>query len=319
MTQPRVAAVVVNYNTSALLVRCVRSLLDAIQRGEVHDIIVVDSSSTDDSVASVRRLLAAEQVISVPNQGYGAAANAGIAASGAAYVLVLNADTEVLPGAVAALASALDGDVRLALVGPRLRHPGGTVQSSMRRFPERLTALFESTIIEEWWPENGWVQRYRCHDLSGDIPQKVDWVVGAALLVRRAAIEQVGAFDTSFRMYSEEVEWCWRLRRHGWSVGYIPGAEIVHYEGASTAQDIPRRQHDFDTSRVLLMERMYGRRHARLIAALLRLGYGLYLARETFKWLLGHRRDLRTQRMRFYARAMMTGLTRQHPERYSTP
>jgi GT2 family glycosyltransferase len=141
-----------------------------------------------------------------------------------------------------------------------------------------------------------------------DMPQEVDWVVGAAMLVRRAAIERAGGFDESFRMYSEEVEWCWRLRQHGWKAAHLPSVEIVHHEGASTSQDVPARQIAFDTSRVRLTRRMYGRGTATLIRIGLLIGYGLQIIREGIKWLLGHRRELRSTRIRLYAGALRSGL-----------
>jgi N-acetylglucosaminyl-diphospho-decaprenol L-rhamnosyltransferase len=304
----RVAAVVVNYNTRELLVACLRSLLAARGRGELAEIVVVDSASSDGSDRVAQRLLSTEHALCVPNRGYGAAANAGIAATSAEYVLILNADTVVTPGAVEELAAALDRRPGVAVAGPCLLYPDGTVQPTLRRFPTRLTPVFESTIVQEWWPRNRWVRAYHMHDAPRDTPRDVDWLVGAALLVRRAALERVGGFDPAFRMFSEEVEWCWRFRRHGWSVRYIPTAKIMHHEGASTAQDVPRRQQDFDASRVLLLERMYGARHARFVATLLRAGYGLYLMREAAKWMFGHRRELRLQRMRFYVAVLRAGI-----------
>jgi N-acetylglucosaminyl-diphospho-decaprenol L-rhamnosyltransferase len=243
-------------------------------------------------------------VIDAPNRGYGAGANIGIAATAGAYVFVLNPDTVIPSGTTRALADYLDANPWVAVVGPRLRYPDGSVQPSRRRFPTRLTPVFESTVLAEWWPGNRWVRRYRMDDRPGDAAQQVDWVVGAAMLVRRSAIEQVGGFDESFRMYSEEVEWCWRFRRHGWRVVWLPDAEVLHYEGASSSQDVAARQIDFDTSRVRLIGRLYGRRWAQVIRVALLVNYAVLLARETVKWLLGHRRDLRRRRIALYSRGL---------------
>jgi GT2 family glycosyltransferase len=247
-------------------------------------------------------------VIDAANRGYGAGANVGIAASASQYVLVLNADTVVPRGSIAALADYLDCHPDVAIVGPRLRYPTGQIQPTRRRFPQRLTPIFESTILQEWWPSNPWIEHYTMADVPGDIPQKVDWVVGAALLVRRAAIDAVGGFDTRFRMYSEEVEWCWRLWRHGWRTAYLPTVEIVHHESASASQDLPTRQQDFDRSRVRLMQRMYGRRWAGFVQLALLTNYGVLLLRESAKWLVGHRRALRQARVALYWHALRSGL-----------
>ncbi len=306
----RVAAIVVSYNVRELLLDCVTSLRDAQSRGELDAIVVVDNASQDGSAEAVRSRFPSVSVIDAPNRGYGAGANVGIAATHHAYVLILNPDTVVPLGTISTLTAFLDNHPTVALVGPRLRYPDGNIQPTRRRFPARLTPLFESTILAEWWPENHWARRYHLRDSreSAENPQEVDWVVGAAMLVRRSAIERAGAFDESFRMYSEEVEWCWRLRRHGWKVAYLPTVEITHHEGASTSQDVPARQVEFDTSRVRLARRMYGNGTAVVVRCGLLVGYALQIAREGVKWLLGHRRDLRRARIRLYAGALRSGL-----------
>jgi GT2 family glycosyltransferase len=309
--EQRVAAVVVSYNVRELLVACVTSLVAARAIGELGDVVVVDNGSTDCSATTIRRRFPGVRVIDAPNLGYGAGANIGMAATRSRYVLVLNADTVVPPGTVNVLAAYLDAHQETAVVGPLLRYPDGTVQPSRRRFPKRLTALFESTIVEEWWPGNRWVRDYRMLDqpiAAVGAPEEVDWVVGAALLVRRAALDRLGGFDESFRMYAEEVEWCWRFHRHGWRVAYLPAAEVLHHEGASSARDLTARQLEFDTSRVRLVGRLYGRRQAQLTRSGLLLNYALLLLRESAKWLIGHRRELRRARMSLYLRTLRGGL-----------
>lgn len=305
---PRVDVVIVSYNVRDLLLDCVESIVAARGAGEVASIVVVDNASSDGSADAVRSRFPQTRVIDAPNNGYGAGANRGIEVTCHPYVLVINPDTTVPPGTITTLVAYLDDHPWTAMAGPLLRHPDGSVQSSMRRFPSRLTPIFESTIFEEWWPDNRWVRRYRMSDASGNISQKVDWIVGAAMLVRREAIDQVGGFDESFWMYSEEVEWCWRFRRHGWQIASVPGAEVTHHEGASSAQDIPRRQIEFDASRVRLMGVMYSARWAAIVRRMLVLCYLLAWVRELGKWLLGHRRELRRERMRLYWAGIHGGL-----------
>jgi N-acetylglucosaminyl-diphospho-decaprenol L-rhamnosyltransferase len=304
----RVAAVVVSYNVRELLLACLRSLEDARQRGELTTIVVVDNASHDGSAEAARACFPGMTVIDAPNDGYGAGANRGIAVTSEPYVLILNPDTVVQPGSVAELSRYLDEHHHVALVGPLLRYPDNSVQPTRRRFPGRLTPLFESTVVEEWWPGNPWARAFHMRDEPSDRPEEVDWVVGAAMLVRRAAVEQAGGFDDAVRMYSEEVEWCWRLRQHGWSIAWNPAAEIIHHEGASSGQNIFARQVEFDTSRVRLARRMYGPGTATVIRLGLLAGYALQIAREGLKWLLGHKRELRRQRIGHYAGALRSGL-----------
>lgn len=305
----RVAAAVVSHNVRELLLDCLASLVAARARGELDDIVVVDNASTDDSAAAARAVYPWLRVLESPNNGYGAGANVGIAATSGRYVLVLNPDTVIPAGTIHALATYLDAHPDCAIVGPRLRHPDGRAQPTRRRFPTRLTPWFESSIVQEWWPTNRWARAFYLTDRPDDVPQRVDWLVGAALLVRRTAIARVGGFDTAFRMYSEEVEWCWRFHHHGWSIDYLPCVEIVHHEGASTRQDFPANLVEFDRSRILLARKLYGPSGAAIARAAVVTNAAVLGGREALKWLVGHRRALRRARVALYARSLRHGVT----------
>ncbi len=308
MSFPSVTAVVVSYNVRALLMACLHSLQQVRAAGYLDDIIVVDNASSDGSPQAVRECFANITVIDAPNRGYGAGANLGVQASNGDYVLILNPDTVVPPETVKRLVSHLEANPDIAVCAPRLRYPNGELQPSRRRFPQRLTPVFESTVFQQWCPANPWSRRYHLEDRAEPSVQDVDWLVGACLMVRSEAIERVGGFDESFWMYCEEIEWCWRFKRHGWRVSYVPDVEIVHHEGASSAQDVPRRQLAFDRSRIELQRRLYGRAIAGLVLAGIKLGYVIQLLIEAAKWLMGHRRDLRAQRVRFYAGLLLSSM-----------
>jgi len=303
-----VDAIVVSYNTRDLLLDCLASLEAAQAAGELERVIVIDSSSPDGSAATARIAYPEFEVIDVSNRGYGAAANAGLRRSQADAMLVLNADTVVPPGAVLTLTAVLAHDPCIAVAGPRLRYPDGRLQPSRRRFPQRWTPLFESTVLQEWFPDNRWAQEYYVADRPEDVQQDVDWLYGAALMVRGAAYLEVGGFDERLWMYCEETEWCWRVRQAGWTVRYVPEAEITHVEGASSSSSSPSRQINFDYSRVVLQRRLYGPRVAELVRTGLQIGYVIQIARDGSKWLVGHKRPLRARRMRMYTNILRNGL-----------
>ncbi|NTV64343.1 MAG: glycosyltransferase family 2 protein, partial [Oscillochloris sp.] len=177
---------------------------------------------------------------------------------------------------------------------------------SRRRFPTRMAMLWESTPLERIWPGNPWLRRYRCADRPADQAQPVGWLVGAALLVRSAAIVRAGLLDERFFMYSEELEWQARLqgRRasadHTSAIAYLPDAAIIHYEGKSSEQAIIRRHVNFQRSKLLLARMWFGWRFAALLRAALRLGYLYEIVVELLKLILGHRPDLRRQRIKVY-------------------
>jgi N-acetylglucosaminyl-diphospho-decaprenol L-rhamnosyltransferase len=225
-----IAAVIVNFNARDHLVECVRSL----RADGVDDVVVVDNASSDGS----EEALAASDpdcrfVPTGSNLGFGTAANLGVATTTTGYVLVLNPDTIVEPGTTKALAAALDADPRMAVVGPRLDNPDGTLYPSARRFP-KMTDAIGHAFLGLVWRTNPFTTRYRMLDWDHAQAGPVDWVGGACMLVRRTAFEQVGGFDPAYFMYVEDVDLCWRLGRAGWTIGYEPGGRVMHTVGASS-------------------------------------------------------------------------------------
>jgi N-acetylglucosaminyl-diphospho-decaprenol L-rhamnosyltransferase len=226
----RVAAVIVNYNTRDYLLECVRSLrADGMDR-----VVVVDNDSVDGSVDALRRSDPDAEVIATgANLGFGVAANRGVARAVADYVLILNPDTVVEPGTVKALVEALERDARMAAVGPRIHSPDGTLYPSVRRFPD-LGVAAGHAFLGLVWPDNRYTRTYRMLDWDHNQPRPVDWVSGTCMLVRRGAFEAVGGFDPAYFMYVEDVDLCWRLWRAGWTVGYEPGGLVTHTIGGSS-------------------------------------------------------------------------------------
>ena len=170
------------------------------------EVIVVDNASSDGSAVMVATEFPwVRLVVNPDNRGFTRANNQGLALGHGRYVLFLNPDTEVVGGALATMVSYLDAHPQVGALGPQLRYADGSLQPSRRRFPTFATALFESTPLAWHWPDNRWARHYRIADRPDDEIQQVDWVVGAALLVRRQALDQVGGFDEGYFMYSEEL------------------------------------------------------------------------------------------------------------------
>ncbi|MGC8839005.1 MAG: glycosyltransferase family 2 protein [Anaerolineae bacterium] len=307
------SVIIVNWNVRDLLARCLESLRAEAEHEEGHilslaassylfEVIVVDNASSDGSVEMVQgrypwvRLLA-----NAANRGFTQANNQGLALARGRYLLLLNPDTEVRPGALHTMLQWMDAHPRAGALGPRVRYPDGSVQPTRRRFPTLATAFLESTFLHQWFPHNPVARRYHMADQSDEEEQAVDWVVGACLLLRGDAVREVGPLDEGFFMYSEELDYCARLRAAGWEVAYLPAAEIVHYEGRSSEQVPVARQYHFDVSKVRFYRKRHGAAAGTLVRLFLLFGYAVQLALEGAKWLVGHRRDLRAQRVRAYA------------------
>jgi GT2 family glycosyltransferase len=317
--------VVVSWNVRDLLRRCLQSIDASLADSSIaYRTVVVDNASGDGSAAMVKTAFPeVELVENTTNRGFSGGNNDGFRALGLLeegegqrrfprYVLILNPDTEVVGDAIPRLVRYLDTHPETIAVGPQLRYGDGALQSSRRRFPSIASLFWESTVLEQWWPNNPWARRYRLEDRPPTGEQAVDWLVGAAVLVRAAAIERAGGFDENFFMYSEELEWQARMvracgRREG-RIVYLAGAVVTHHEGRSSEQNLLRRHVNFNRSKLRYTRMRWGAPVAALLRLFLLLTYLLQAAIEGGKWLLGHKRGLRAARVKQYVRIVMSGL-----------
>jgi N-acetylglucosaminyl-diphospho-decaprenol L-rhamnosyltransferase len=299
--------VIVNWNVLDLLRRCLRSVFDQSSSVRV-EVIVVDNASTDGSIEMVQEEFPCVHLVAnMDNRGFPAANNQGIAVAQGRYVLLLNPDTELVGDALATMVAFADANPDVGVVGPQLLNPDGSVQSSRRRFPTLATAFFESTWLQPCAPRR-LLERYYVLDRPDDAVLDVDWVTGAALLARREAIQQVGPMDEGFFMYSEELDWCRRFREAGWRVVYLPTARIVHHVGKSSEQAVAARHIHFQTSKVHYFRKVHGTAAAEVLRLFLLGNYVWQLGWEGAKWLVGHKRRLRSQRMSAYWQVLCSGL-----------
>ncbi len=302
--------IIVSYNVRHDLLNCLASIEAWLaETDNTVEVIVVDNASHDGSPDSIRRRFPDTRIIELDvNAGFAAANNRGVESARGQFIAFLNPDTTVVGNAFGLMLRHLRENRDVGVIGPRIQYPDGSVQSTRRRFPTRRTGFVESTIVQQYWRNNAILRRYYVSDRSNDETQDVDWLVGACLVTRRETLVAAGLFDERFFMYSEEVEWCHRVREAGWRVVYLPSASIVHREGSSSKLDLPVRQINFDTSKVLLYEELHGKRSARALRGFLLGSYLVHASIEAGKGLLGHKRPLRKERVRLYLRAFKSGL-----------
>jgi N-acetylglucosaminyl-diphospho-decaprenol L-rhamnosyltransferase len=238
--QADVAVVVVNYNAGEHLARCVSSVVQA-SAGLTVDLLVVDNASHDGSArAAAERTPQVRLVENATNRGLSAAWNQGARAVDAPWILFLNPDAEVCDGDLVALVDAGRGRPDVAVLGPVIRNPDGTVYESGRPFPGVLQAVGHA-FLGPFAPGNRFTRAYRQTGWDRRTEREVDWVSFAAMLIRRSAFEEVGCFDEGFWLYGEELDLCTRLRDAGWKVLATPVLEVVHVGGVSTGRS--RRTH----------------------------------------------------------------------------
>ena len=226
-----VAVVVVTYNAEPWLERCLESV-----RG--RSVVVVDHGSGDASVDVARRLGA--RVVQQDNKGVGAGWNRGIRETAEPWILLLNADAWVLGGALERLVAFAAERPRAALVGPRLLNTDGSLQRSARGFATPWRLATEFFFLRKLAPRSQALNAFYAANWDHASARQVEWVSGAAMLVRRAAVDEVGGLDESFFMFNEESDWQYRMRAAGWEIWFCPGAEVVHVGGDTTKREWSR-------------------------------------------------------------------------------
>ena len=223
---PELEAVVVTYNGLPHVERTLESL-------EGYDTVVVDHGSTDGTVGLVRERFRAVRLVEQENRGLAAGWNRGVRETSAPFVLVLNADAWLVDGAAERLLAFAKEHPRAAFVAPRLLNPDGSLQPSVRAFPTPWRLATEYLFLRKLAPRSRALNAFYGAGFRHDEVREIDFAKAAGFLLRREAFDEVGPFDEDFFLFSEETDWCYRLREAGWKSYFYPGAEIVHVGGAS--------------------------------------------------------------------------------------
>lgn len=241
------AVIIVSYNVRQYLERCLESVLaDLSFSGVKGEVWVFDNASSDGSQDLVREKFPQVKLhASETNIGFASANNFVMrklltSPSPPDYFFLLNPDTEVLPGAIEMLLEFMEGKTRVAVASPKLLNPDGSLQPSAFRFPGLIQTFFDFFPLHPRLyssPLNG---RYPGFLYRRGKPFAIDHPLGAAMLVRRKAVEEVGLMDEGFFIYCEEIDWCLRFKKAGWLIYCVPEAHVVHYIARSTSR-LPER------------------------------------------------------------------------------
>ncbi len=234
MSDPQISIIVVNYNAGEALTRC-RHDLEQEALTTPLEVLVVDNASEDNSL--VRALEACPNfryLRNTRNIGFARACNQAIEKAKGRFIMLLNPDTRVIAGALPDLSRYLDEHPGTGAVGPKILDPKGTIQLSARSAQGPEALLFHRySLMTRFFPGNVLSRRYLLSDWGHDSEREVDWLSGAALMVRREAIQAAGPLDEGFFLFHEDVDWCKRIREAGYKISYYPGAAIEHEIGIS--------------------------------------------------------------------------------------
>lgn len=227
--------VVVNYNAGDHLRRCLDSVVASAGEAAL-EIVVVDNASRDGSAERATRAHPEARLIRNPdNRGFAAAANQGIRATAAPFVLLINPDAEIAGGTLSGLLKVARDRPGAGVIGPRILHPDGTVYPSARKVPGVALAVGHA-LLSPFFPRNPFTRAYTMADWDRSFEREVDWVSGSCMLLQREALDQVGLLDEGYFLYAEDADLCTRLRAAGWSVLFSPELDVVHEGGVSTGR-----------------------------------------------------------------------------------
>ena len=264
--------IIVSWNTKPYLLRCLESIFQKRERVP-WEVVVVENGSQDGSGNAVKEMFPSVRLIENDrNLGFSKAANQGLIKSSGRYALLINPDTEVKEGVIGQLVSFMDGHPKAGVAGVQLLHSDGSKQNSIANFPTLATELLNKDLLRWVFPE-----RFPGKSKNYLEPIEVDSVIGACMIVRREAMEQVGILDEDYFLFLEETDWCYRMKKAGWKVYHLPEAEIYHFQGKSAEAEKKRARVEYYRSRYLFFKKHRGglKWFILLLGLILRLGIEL--------------------------------------------
>jgi GT2 family glycosyltransferase len=266
------SVIIVSWNTKEFLLPCLQSVIENEQEIS-KEVIVVDNGSQDGSGNEVKKTFPLTQLIeNEKNQGFARAVNQALRKASGRYVLLLNPDTRVKPGAIERLMSFMDAHPKAGISGAQLLNSSGSKQNSIANFPSLATELLNKSLLR-WLSPSRFPGKERIYSE----PIDVDSVIGACMMVRREALDQVGFLDEDYFLFLEETDWCYRMKKAGWRIYHVPDAEVYHFQGKSAGKEKKRARIEYFRSRYHFFKKNKGNLQWFLLfgGVLIRLGFEL--------------------------------------------
>lgn len=272
-----VSIIIVNYNTRQLTIEAIQSVYQSVTEYS-YEVIVVDNASSDDSVEKIKKHFPEITLIeNKENTGFAKANNQAIRASASDYVLLLNSDTVVKPDTLAVMLDFMEQHEKVGASGCKVVLPDGSLDKACRRgFPTPAASFYYISGLARRFPGSAKYNAYHMGHLDPDQAYPIDCLVGAFMLVRRQAIEEVGLLDETFFMYGEDIDWCYRIKQAGWENYYYPRTSITHYKGASSRKKPFKIIYEFHRAMYIFHKKHYQKKHSFFVNQLI---YGAIFAK----------------------------------------
>ena len=245
--------IIVNWNTRDLLLQCLESVYQSVC-GMGKEVFVVDNGSIDGSLSVARdRFPETRFIENRKNVGFAKANNQALVLSKGDYILLLNPDTLLKDGAIGKLLSFMETHPEAGGAGAQLLNLDGTRQNSIANFPSLATELIHKRFLRKLFPK-----AFPGKEKNYSEPIEVESVIGACMILRRDVIAQVGGLDEDYFLFMEETDWCYRMRKAGWKIYHVPGAEVYHFQGKSVGINKKHAKVEYYRSRYLFFKKNRG-------------------------------------------------------------
>jgi len=283
MHVPDVSIIIVNWNLREFLHGCVKSIRSR-SGSLIVETIVVDNASGDGSIRMMEEEFPeVSRIINTENAGFARACNQGMKEAGGRYIFLLNNDAELLEGALAFLVEFMDAHPDIGVCGPRVVNGDGTLQVHSKGFYPSIPRIAGQFFLPGYARHPGG-RTLGLYEYNDDLKvREVDWLSGCALLARSEAVEDVGLLDAEVFMYCEDIDWCYRMKKSGWKVMYMPQAHVLHYGGQSMLRQKGAKVGSHAAGLVAYYTRYHGRAAAWLFRVVLTTGYAVHAA----GWIIG--------------------------------
>ena len=294
---------VLSWNTRSLLQDCLTSIYADV-RASAWEVLVVDNASSDASATMVETCFPQVRLtISQENLGFARGNNLALDRTRGKYLLLLNPDTRVEPGALGKLVDFMEVHPEAGVVGPKLLNEDGSLQLSCGVEPSLWTESVNKLLLHNLFPF------FKLGDWHHNEIRAVGWVTGACLLVRRTVVEKVGPLDSGMFMFHEDLEWCMRIRSQGWKIFYYPHSQVLHLRGQSTRKNFRKMLVVSQQSLFYLFQKHFGRRQLFVLRLLTMVEMVLrsLVWGSLFPWLPARRNEIR-QRLQAYREILLRSL-----------